>query len=211
MPMSLGIAFKGSEGIVLAADSRVTLNNIIDIPGAVPGTPQKAIFPATFDNATKLLHIKSQSHIGAVTFGAGAIGGSRPRTASSFMPEFEDELLRSEKNRISVEEFGKKLGEFFLAQWTAAKMPNPPAPGDEMVFLVGGYDVGATHGRVFQVIVPTAPIPVEFAKDDFGATWGGQRQFVDRLMGFDPGITTHIYDILKIPTTSKTPRRWRVS
>jgi hypothetical protein len=43
--MSLGIAFKGAEGIVLAADSRVTLTSLMDIPGS----NQKAILPSTFD------------------------------------------------------------------------------------------------------------------------------------------------------------------
>lgn len=47
--MSLGIAFKGPEGLVLAADSRVTLNASRTV-GA-----QTLIIPATFDYATKLL------------------------------------------------------------------------------------------------------------------------------------------------------------
>lgn len=153
--MSLGIAFKGAEGIVLAADSRVTLNNIIDIPGAAPGTPQKALIPATFDSARKLLNVASQTHVGAVTFGTASIGQAAPRTVASFLPEFEDELAKIKKGRLSVEDFAKKLGEFFTAQWIAAKMPNPPASGNEMTFLVGGYDEGAPHGRVFSVTVPT--------------------------------------------------------
>jgi hypothetical protein len=104
-----------------------------------------------------------------------------------------------------VEEFAKELGEFFTAQWTAANMPNPPAPGNEMVFIVGGYDEAAPHGRVFHVIVPTVPKPVEFEPGGFGATWGGQRQFVDRLMAFDPAIAQHVYDVLNIPANQRQP------
>ena len=52
--MSLGIAFRGPEGVVLAADSRVTLYT--QIPG------QNLSIPSTYDNATKLLHSKCQSH-----------------------------------------------------------------------------------------------------------------------------------------------------
>lgn len=136
--MSLGIAFKGAEGIVLAADSRVTLNNVVDIPGAAPGAVQKALIPATFDSATKLLNVKSQTHVGAVTFGTASIGQAAPRTVASFLPEFEDELSKWKKGRVSVEDFAKKLGEFFTAQWAAARMPTPPPPGNEMIFLVGG-------------------------------------------------------------------------
>jgi hypothetical protein len=203
--VSLGIAFKGAEGIVLAADSRVTLTNILDIPGAAPGAPQKAVISATFDSATKLLSVKSQTHVGAVTFGTASIGQAAPRTVASFLPEFEDDLAKSKKGRLSVEEFAKKLGEFFTAQWTAANMPNPPAAGNEMVFLVGGYDEGAPHGRVFHVTVPTIPKPQEFAVGEFGATWGGQRQFVDRLMAFDPVVVQSICDIFKVPANQQQP------
>ena len=208
--MSLGIAFKSAEGIVLAADSRVTLTNIIDIPNPGAGAPQKAVISATYDSATKLLNVKSQTHVGAVTYGAASIGQAAPRTVASFLTEFEDELAKSKKGRLSVEEFAKRLGEFFTAQWKAANMPDPPPPGNEMVFLVGGYDEKAPHGRVFHVVVPTAPTPVEFAAGQFGATWGGQRQFVDRLMAFDPGIAPHVYDILNIPANQRQPDQFDI-
>ena len=50
--MSLGIAFKGPEGIVLAADSRVTINAERPINDNL-----RLLLPSTFDNATKLLKI----------------------------------------------------------------------------------------------------------------------------------------------------------
>jgi hypothetical protein len=46
--MTLGIAFRGTEGIVLAADSRVTITAEKDLGGG-----QKAHIPATFDNAVR--------------------------------------------------------------------------------------------------------------------------------------------------------------
>jgi hypothetical protein len=49
--MSLGIAFKGAEGIVIATDSRVTLTGLSQIQG------QQVAIPYTFDNATKLLRV----------------------------------------------------------------------------------------------------------------------------------------------------------
>lgn len=196
--MSLGIVFKGAEGIVLAADSRVTLTSML--PTAIPN--QQILIPVTFDNATKLLSVKSQNHVGAVTFGAGSIGQAAPRTAASFMPEFEDELAKGkQKGKLSVEEFATALGVFFKEQWAKAQMPSPPPPGNEMVFLVGGYDVGAAYGRVFTVVVPNSPKPVEFAANEFGATWGGQRELTDRLLqGFDPNLSKQALDILKMPS-----------
>ena len=194
--MSLGIAFKGAEGIVLAADSRVTLTTLR--PSPVPNQPM--LLPSTFDNATKLLSVASQKFIGAITFGVGAIGQQAPRTAASFMPEFEEELAKhvakNEKERMTVEDFAEKLGEFFLGQWTKGGMPNP-SPGNEMVFLVGGYNEKEAYGRVFSLTIPSAPKPSEQSPNLFGATWGGQRELVDRLIqGFDPTLPSILPTLL---------------
>ena len=183
--MSLGIAFKGPEGVVLAADSRVTLNNTFVQPNG-----QTMVLASTFDNATKLLKIKGQDYVGAVTYGVGAIGQQAPRTAHSFIPEFEA-ILQTKHNggRLSVEQFAKELSEFFLHQWnTHMQGANPPG---DMVFLVGGYDENAPYGRVFDFFIPSRPQPNEqFAvTGQFGVVWGGQREHVDRLLsGYDPRV-----------------------
>lgn len=178
--VSLGIAFKGPEGIVLAADSRATLTSQIQ-------TPQGQVFlPATFDNATKLLKVNGQENVGAITYGAGAIGQQEPRTPHSFMPEFEATLPAGQ--RQSVQDFAQRLSQFFLDRWTEARMPNPVQPGQDMVFLVAGYDEGAPYGRVFEVFVPSRPNPREaIPSGQFGAVWGGQNHIATRLLnGFDP-------------------------
>ena len=125
--MSLGIVFKGPEGIVLAADSRVTLNT--------EHRQSNALIPAYFDNATKLLKVNNHAYVAAVTDGLGAIGEREPRTAHSFMPEFENELG---DKRLSVEEFTQKLSDFFLKQWNSL-MPSGYT-GPDISFLIGGYD-----------------------------------------------------------------------
>jgi len=180
--MSLGIAFKGPEGIVLAADSRVTLNNAFAQPNG-----QTMLIASTFDNATKLLKVKGQNFVGAVTYGVGALGQKEPRTAHSFIPEFESMLNKKHPNkRLNVEEFAQELSDFFLARWNT-HMPSTGVQGD-MVFLVGGYDEGAPYGHVFEVFIPNKPKPNELyaAAGQFGAVWGGQREYVDRLLnGYD--------------------------
>ncbi len=113
--MSLGIAFKGPEGIVLAADSRVTLTTQIQ-PQAQLGQPPPPpmLLPSTYDNATKLLRVSGQDYAGAVTYGLGALGQREPRTAHSFIPEFEEELKTSNVSRLSVSDFGSRLSDFFM-------------------------------------------------------------------------------------------------
>jgi hypothetical protein len=183
--MSLAIAFKGPEGIVLAVDSRVTIMAMQQL--SIPGQQsQNALIPATFDNATKLLKVKGQDHVGAVTYGAGAIGQREFRTASSYLPEFEAELGNS--GRLAVQEFADKLSSFFSRQWVAAEMPS--AAGSDMAFLIGGYDQDAAYGRIFEIFIPSRPAPIEWHPDrEFGVVWGGQRDIVDRLiLGFDPKL-----------------------
>lgn len=198
--MSLGIVFKGPEGIVLAADSRVTLNAEQQGPNG-----EKFILPATFDNATKLLRIKGQEHVGAVTYGVGAIGGNTPRTAHSFLSEFEEALnMRYSGGKASVEDFAKELSSFFADQWkthmAGAKLP----ANNDMIFFVAGYDAGASYGRVFEFAIPSRPeIKEWFPNDGFGAIWGGQHEFVERLInGFDPKIITLLGKELNLPVPS---------
>jgi len=194
--MSLGIVFKGPEGIVLAADSRVTLSAFREHDG------NKEIIPATFDNATKLLKVNGQDYVGAVTYGLGAIGIRQPRTAHSFMPEFEAHLKKKEKPRLSVQEFAKELNAFFLSQWKSL-MPEE-FDGPSIIFLVGGYDEDAPYGKVFEVTVPDSDKPSEQQKDDFGITWGGQLEYITRLIkGFDPNLIEFINNELKLESNKK--------
>ena len=180
--MSLGIVFKGAEGIVLAADSRVTLETQKNID---PNT--KFIMHSTYDNATKLLKVNGQNHIGAVTYGLAALGGNEPRTAHSFIPEFEAELMKTHNKRLSVQEFADEFSNFFMKQW--GKLMSSNYQGAPMVFLIGGYDIDAPYGRVFEISIPDKPSPNELNPSSFGITFGGQTECVARILqGFDPNI-----------------------
>jgi hypothetical protein len=197
--MSLGLILKGAEGIVLAADSRVTIFG--EIPGLDPN--QKLTVPSAFDNATKLLKVSNQKYVAAVTFGIGAIGEREPRTASSFMPEFEAEI--SNERRLTVEAFAQKLGGFFLRQWANLNMPVNPALSDNMIFMVGGYDEGKPYGTSFVVQIPSQPKPHQIIPDGtFGINWGGQQEVVERLIrGFDPSLPNIVQEILNIPPQNR--------
>lgn len=197
--VSLAIAFKGPEGVVIAADSRVTLTG--QIPGPVPG--QTMLLPASYDNATKLLRVPGQDYVGAVTFGLGALGEQEPRTAHSFLTELETELRG--KGRLSVEEFSNQLGSFFMKQWARTMPPANEAPPDmAMIFLVGGYDAGAPYGRLFQVVVPHKPVADEQSIGQFGALWGGQREYVDRLIqGYDDALPVVVQRVLGLDDATR--------
>jgi len=179
--VSLGILVKGSEGIVLAADSRLTLQ------AQLPQPPNYLI--VNFDNAAKLLNFAEPNDwIGAITYGDAVIGTTPRdlRTAQSFVPEFEAKL----KERLSVEEFAIRLSAFYMGRWAEKGMP--PAdryPGAGMTFVVGGYNKDAAYGSVYKFEIPKAPQPAEQAADDFGITFGGQAEHAIRLLkGYDPRV-----------------------
>jgi hypothetical protein len=146
------------------------------------------IIPANFDNATKVLRVKGQDYIGAVTYGLGAImTANGPRTMQSFLPEFEQELEEAQTQRLTVPEFAARLSAFFVSQWNT-HVNRPANPGEEINFLVGGYDPDAPYGRGFLFVVPNQAAPVEQnpGPGEFGITWGGQHDLVFRLLyGFD--------------------------
>jgi len=191
--VSLGIVFKGPEGIVLAADSRVTLST------EQQAGANKVLSHSTFDNATKLLKINGQEFVGVVTYGLGAVGQKEPRTPHSFIPEFEEELYngKEKKTRLSVENFSKKLSEFFMNQWTKIMPKNYSGP--DIHFLVGGYNSKDPYGKIFEFTIPSKSKPIETNKDVFGVKWGGQLEYTNRLIkGFDPKALQLVKDFLKL-------------
>lgn len=167
--MSLGLVIKGPEGLVLSAESRVTLTHRTQ--------GGETIF-STFDNATKLLTFTGRhKHVGAVTFGIASIG---LRTASSYIPEIETELPGE---RISVEDFANRLSAFFVKQWDLEYKGKNNPPAGNMTFVVAGFDEGSSYGTVLQFEIPQKPNPAKQhetgdGSEGFGLVWGGQREFV---------------------------------
>lgn len=189
--MSLGIIIKAPEGIVLAAESRVTLTNKVVMPD---GSEQ--FTHVNFDNAKKVLTFSHPyDKIGVVTYGQAAIGF---RTAQTFIPEFETTLIDYGQN-LNTLQFAEKLSDFFMAQWLAA-MPQDYR-GPNMTMHVAGFDDNEPYGRVYTFDIPRNPKPIERnpAKDgvhEFGITWGGQREIVDRLiLGYDSRVTQLLQNI----------------
>ena len=145
--MSLAIVIKAPEGLVLAADSRVTIE--IEPIGA-NGEP----FSVSFDNATKLVSFgEPNSAYGAVTCGLAVIG---LRTGHSLLPEFQSTLSTK---TLKVATFAKKLSDFFTEQWRENK--SKLNEGIPMTFMVGGFDAGQPYGGVFSFEIPGMPKPVE--------------------------------------------------
>ncbi len=196
-PVSLGVIVKGPEGIVLAADSRVTL------VGQVTGPTGPMQIPVTFDNAEKILRFgEPHQWVAAVTYGAAVIG---LRSAHSFLPELEVELLKSHPKRATVSEYAAFISKFFEDQWK--KFMPPVYIGPPMTFLIGGYDKGEPYGSVYLVEIPTQPTPAMRKPPDSGSglDWGGQMEIANRLVkGFDPALPQAVISALGLSGESVT-------
>jgi len=178
--MSLGIVIKGTEGIVLAAESRITLGAQLITPN---GTQQ---VPVYYDNATKLMSFsKPNTTVAVVTYGQAVIGEKNPRSAASFIPEFEAGLP---EERLQIFDFAKHISDFYLKQWRS-NMPTDDKIGNmpNMTFVVAGYNQNEIYGKVYLIEIPRAPEPQEKnVGNDFGMTFGGQHEIVSRIMmGYD--------------------------
>lgn len=184
--MSLGVVIKGPEGVVLAVDSRVTLE------ANRTGTPPILV---NFDNASKLLSFsKPHDYVGAVTYGVAVIG---KRTAHSFVPEFEQNVLSKEEKRLSILNYAKKLSEFFMKRWKELMPQNYQGPS--MSFIVGGYNEGKPYGNVYLFYIPKKPTPEPRNPKDFGMTWGGQLEISSRIIhGYDPRFINVIRNTLNL-------------
>ena len=83
-----------------------------------------------------------------------------------------------------------------MDQWKEEKMPDVnDYKGPDMTFVVAGFDEDDIYGRVFLFDIPHKPDPDEKNPDPtgFGITWGGQREFVDRLLqGYDQRLIDFI-------------------
>lgn len=190
--MSLGVIIKGPEGIVLAADSRVTLE---------AQRKDSPPIPVNYDNATKLLSFSNRRepnphrYVGAVTYGQAVIG---LRTAHSFVPEFEQTVLEN-KDRLKIEEYSSEISKFFIERWQETVKGEYQGPN--MTFIVGGYDEGEAYGRVFRFEIPgePKPRPETTLESGFGMTWGGQLEVASRLVhGFDPALVNIVVKKLNL-------------
>ena len=184
--MSLSIAFKSPEGIVLAADSRVTL--MAALPGVSPGGAaaagsrllrqrnKAAVAP---DSAVRGHHdIRCRSDRAGRTADCAQLCAGTRRSPGRIPWERALERRRCR---------GCELGDFYKRQWDDAGMPAVVDPGQQMVFFVAGFDENSPYGRIFEVKVPDALDPVEQNVGTFGITWGGQHELVGRLLnGTDP-------------------------
>ena len=173
--MSLVVAVKTQEGLVLAVDSRVVI-----APVDMEGVAQA---PGTYDNLTTNLFSFKPPHnfIGVVSYGQPILGN---RAVSGYFAEFNEYLSEQRPERLSVYDFASELSQFFTTKWDASQ--TPPL-GGQLSFLVAGYDEKEVTGQVYGVRIPENIEPVELMEGlPFGILPDGEARIIGRILaGYD--------------------------
>jgi hypothetical protein len=179
--VTICVSVKVAEGLVLAADSAVTLSGTITTPQGA----QTAIIQ-TFEYANKVTQIKDYP-VGTMSWGIGSIGD---RSIQSLVMEHDHGLpLRTDNKEFTVRGLADGLIGFITARYESAygEVSNKPLLG----FLVGGYSHGSFFAEEYQAEFPDPTLQVRRPdrpdrRPSFGADWFGQVDALTRLIkGYD--------------------------
>jgi len=162
--MSLIVSLYVPEGIVLAGDSRLTLN----WKSIVNGIEQLNSIPASDSNA-KIFSIKNKFGLG--TYGAADISGI---PIAGYINQFIEEKV---KNETTIDQMPQLLLDFF-----GVKFGNPPVN-----FYVAGYKIenGISIQHVYLVQVGNKNVTrvnLQNGTIFYGANWGGEIDTLRRII-----------------------------
>jgi hypothetical protein len=182
--MTIAIAIKVHDGIVLAADSTTSIGFLP--PGPATGPMQ---ITNTYNNANKVFNLIKGQPLGGATWGSGSIGTAsistlmkdlRKRMVAGGAPE--DNPWHIDLTRYTVEEVALKVKAYFEEQ--IAANPNQLPTGG---FLLAGYSTGngiaeswllnINNGVVAMPVKQVGPTP-----SDPYMFYEGQGEAIERLV-----------------------------
>jgi hypothetical protein len=183
--MTIAISLKVNDGLVLAADSAST------IFGQDP-SGQMAVFNV-YNNANKVFNLVKGEPLGAITWGAGAIGTSSISTLMKDLRQrFADESSATRKEWLvkpslyTVEDVAQKVRRFmyeenYVPAFSSWEEDSKPFLG----FIVAGYSPHAAMAEEYSIHMqgdncegPTLLRPL----DQSGVTWNGEPEAISRLI-----------------------------
>ena len=199
--MSIAVAVKVNDGLVLASDSTVVIH------GGPPGQPPTVL--KTYDHGRKLADIKDYP-IGTLTWGISTIGS---RTIESLISEYEF-TLPSARDPVAkgfqVRSVAENLKAFLRQRYEAEHGPLVPQAAGRLPslgILVSGYSDGAYFPEQYLFDFPAIPeLQVRHpnkanGEPEFGVDWFGLNDTISRLIkGADPRLAPILVERLKMPS-----------
>lgn len=159
--MTILVGAASPDGIVLGADSRMTLSD---------GQRHRI----ASDSTDKLFELDGR--FGVATYGIAFVG---QRTINGLMDEFIAGV--NEGDCPDVETFANALGSFFHGRFEA-QFGESDEQGWHLGFVVAGYDESGI-GHVWEVGVPgPAVLSTSINSADLGVLWRGQTDSIARLI-----------------------------
>jgi len=190
--VTIAIAVKVNDGLVLAADSATTLidpntNSVVNV----------------YNNANKIFNLHKELPIAAITWGSGSIG---PASISTLAKDLRRRFAGEEQTRpdwelnahsYTIKEVAERLRSFmFEEQYVPlfAVLPQKPYLG----LIVAGYSAGEPLAEAYQITMDdgTCPEPLLLLSQEAnGVVWNGQTEAVQRLV---VGFGTTMAQVLKV-------------
>ncbi len=178
--MSICVSVKVGEGLILGADSVVTISS----------QGQQGILN-TYNYAQKLSQI-GEYPIGTLNWGISQIGS---RSIQSLLSQFERGIPREDNPDYTVEDIARQAYEFLLERYNQQFPENQQTSRPLLGTQVGGYSSGAFFPDQFVFHIPHSTSIERIREDNqdgspnFGANWFGQTDAITRMYKvFDPGV-----------------------
>ena len=187
--MTICVSVRIPEGLVLAADSMVSLEGEVDTPQG----KQRGVFQ-TFEFANKVTQFKDYP-IGLMSWGIASISD---RSIQSLIMEFEHDYLPLEKNESYTV---KKIADDLLKELKRKYESKYPTGGQQplMGLYIGGYSARQFFSDQYECEFPRSndwKIVRENKSDgspSFGGNWFGQGDPLRRLVkGYSSGALAEL-------------------
>lgn len=176
--MTVAIAIKINNGLVLATDSASAIGEVND---------NQARISHTYYNADKLFNLKKRYSIGCLTWGDGSINGV---SISTLIKDFRKNLVSINKLNIKdvADMFISFLKEFISDEYDDLKVG----------FLIAGYsDENKNTPEMYLIEIKEQNIELNpiSESDNFSISWFGDMDVLSRfIFGFDPDMEILLKD-----------------
>ena len=170
--MTIAISLKVNDGVVLAADSALTISKR-DQKGAT----------RVYYNAHKVFKLSDDPPVGMVVCGCGVIG---QQSIATIIKDLRSKLLANNAT-ISV----KSVAEFYktnvnkIYEDSHKDWPNP----HKLTCIVAGYCQAETTIQVYVISMTKGDCKLHRVPDEYNAYYDGQTEAIERLLkGYSPDL-----------------------
>ena len=178
--MTIAVSLKVNDGVVLAADSAMTLFN------------DKGQVINVYNNANKIVNLYEDLPIGLISWGSGSIGNASISTlAKDLRHRFKGKVAQFKTWKLNpktytLERVAHKTREFFFDElyssaYSNLKKENRPRLG----IIIAGYSAGEQYAEEWQIQIDKGECdrPNLLRKKEYtGINWRGETEIIYRIL-----------------------------